>query len=215
MLTPENFSNLTGRIIALRPEYVRMVGDFTVAVMLTQFIYCQNNNKGKWFEVSMDEIEQEWCLSKYQQRRARNRLKTMGLLKEMQKPGFDRTMRYQLDIPAFCEKFNENARSRNLTMDHEGTLPLDGQETVPWEGKETSPSTIKHKRIKKERELLPKEPPNLQVMKALNIAHKALDFTTHKRLVTWVRENPPLSTEAICDIIARIIENPAKLQEIV
>jgi hypothetical protein len=74
---------LSDRPIAFHPELARAFGGINEALFFQQIAYWSDKgNDPEWIYKSQVELEHETCLSAYQQKQARDRLKRLGVLED-------------------------------------------------------------------------------------------------------------------------------------
>jgi len=142
------------RPIAFHREFARLLGSVASGVFLSQLVYWHHRTTDPdgWFYKSVDEWTDETMLSEDQQRRARAKLRDLGLLREEQR-GFDRTNWYLLDYDRLeyvirVQESNIKAASRpclqNPTMEAGVTPPSkDGKFDLVQCSESTPETTIK------------------------------------------------------------------------
>lgn len=117
-----NIKELLNKPIAFYPFLARVLGGINEAIYLQQFIYWSNKGSRKdgYIYKSKEEIEEETCLTRYQQDKVRKNLEELGVLEtKVKKANGVPTLHYKV---AF-------GKVRNLLMEKQETSVSEKQET--------------------------------------------------------------------------------------
>ena len=99
---------LEGKTIAYRIEFTKLTGSVHAGLFLSQAYYWQGKGKDTdgWFYKSEKDWEEETGLSRYYQRKAREKLVELGLL-ETKLRGVPATLYYRLDLDTLVRLFSK------------------------------------------------------------------------------------------------------------
>jgi hypothetical protein len=91
---------LSDRPIAFHPELARAFGGINEALFFQQIAYWSDKGDDpEWIYKSQVELEHETCLSAYQQKQARDRLRRLGVLED-ERRGVPARLYYRINWPA-------------------------------------------------------------------------------------------------------------------
>lgn len=169
------------RPIAFQPVFARMTGSINAALFLSQAFYWQKRCKKEWWWKTMEDWQEETCLSRREQETARAKLRELGLIKEQRK-GSPAKLFYSVDYTAIGNELAKMAQSDNLSMAESDILKESESANLDRRNQPISYSETTTETTKEESSTL--------------LSAKADD---HKRMISiWIAELPGLPKPRGC-----------------
>lgn len=128
--------------VAYFPAMAKRVGGVKAAVMLSQLLYWHGmptvQERGGWFYKSVEEMEAETGLSKYEQQAARQALASAGVVKVALK-GLPKAWHYRVEWDALLDRLSDPSLGGHVDgSGSEENPPIVGRKSLPTEGCDAS-----------------------------------------------------------------------------